>query len=83
MAGPAAVFCPSPAEAATGTPRRNRPRLNPVKLVDNFSILADKKDVKTQVQLFTANATAETYRKDVLVTKLTGRKEMEDASGPS
>jgi hypothetical protein len=50
-------------------------------LVDTFSILADKKDVKTQVQLFTANATAETYRKDVLVTKLTGRKEMEDAFG--
>lgn len=50
-------------------------------LVDNFSILADKKDVKTQVQLFTANATAETYRKNVLVTKLSGRKEMEDAFG--
>ncbi len=50
-------------------------------LVDTFSILADKKDVKTQVQLFTANATTETYRKDVLVTKLTGRKEMEDAFG--
>lgn len=50
-------------------------------LVDTFSILADKKDVKTQVQLFTANATAETYRKDVLVTKLSGRKEMEDAFG--
>lgn len=50
-------------------------------LVDTFSILADKKDVKTQVQLFTASATAETYRKDVLVTKLTGRKEMEDAFG--
>jgi hypothetical protein len=52
-------------------------------LVDTFSILADKKDVREQVQLFTANATAETYRKDVLVTKLTGRKEMEDAFGPS
>lgn len=50
-------------------------------LVDNFSILADKKDVKTQVRLFTANATAETYRRDVLVTKLSGRKEMEDAFG--
>ena len=37
--------------------------------------------MKTQVQLFTANATAETYRKNVLVTKLTGRKEMEDAFG--
>lgn len=35
-------------------------------LVDTFSILADRKDVRAQVQLFTANATAETYRKDVL-----------------
>jgi hypothetical protein len=50
-------------------------------LVDTFSILADKKDVRAQVQLFTASATAETYRKDMLVTKLTGRKEMEDAFG--
>lgn len=50
-------------------------------LVDTFSILADRKDVRAQVQLFTASATAETYRKDVLVTKLTGRKEMEDAFG--
>lgn len=50
-------------------------------LVDTFSILADRKDVRTQVQLFAANATAETYRKDVLVTKLSGRKEMEDAFG--
>jgi hypothetical protein len=37
--------------------------------------------VRAQVPLFTANATAETYRKDVLVTKLSGRKEMEDAFG--
>ena len=50
-------------------------------LVDTFSILADKKDVRAQTQLFTANAILETYRKDVLVTKLTGRKEMEDAFG--
>ena len=50
-------------------------------LVDTFSILADKKDVRAQVQLFTASATAETFRKGVLVTKLSGRKEMEDAFG--
>lgn len=50
-------------------------------LVDTFSILADKKDVRAQTQLFTANAILETYRKDVLVGKLTGRKEMEDAFG--
>src|SRR5919107_1216828 len=47
-------------------------------LVDTFSILADRKDVRAQTQLFTANGTVETYRKDVLAAKLTGRKEMED-----
>jgi hypothetical protein len=50
-------------------------------LVDTFSILSDRKDVRAQVQLFTANATVETYRKDVLAAKLTGRKEMEDRFG--
>src|SRR5918993_2881452 len=50
-------------------------------LVDTFSILSDRKDVRAQVQLFTANATVETYRKDVLAAKLTGRKEMEEAFG--
>ena len=50
-------------------------------LVDTFSILADRKDVKAQTMLFTANATVETYRKDVLVTRLNGRKEMEETFG--
>ena len=50
-------------------------------LVDTFSILSDRKDVRAQVQLFTADATVETYRKDVLAAKLTGRKEMEDRFG--
>ena len=50
-------------------------------LVDTFSILSDKKDVRSQVLLFTASATVETYRKDVLVTKLAGRKQMEDVFG--
>ena len=50
-------------------------------LVDTFSILSDRKDVRAQVQLFTANATVETYRKDVLAAKLTGRKEMEERFG--
>jgi hypothetical protein len=52
-------------------------------LVDTFSILADRKDVRAQVLLFTANATAETYRKDVLVTKLNGRKGWRTRSAPS
>ena len=50
-------------------------------LADDFSILADKKDVRAQTQLFTANGVVETYRKDVLIAKLNGRKEMEDAFG--
>jgi SnoaL-like domain len=50
-------------------------------LVDTFSILSDKKDVRAQVQLFTTNATVETSRGCVVVTKLKGRKEMEDAFG--
>jgi hypothetical protein len=50
-------------------------------LVDNFSILADKKDVQAQVQLFTANAMADTYVNGNQVAKLNGRKEMADAFG--
>lgn len=44
-------------------------------------VVAGKKDVKAQTQLFTANGSVETYRKDVLVAKLSGRKEMEEAFG--
>jgi hypothetical protein len=50
-------------------------------LVDTFSTLSDKKEVRAQTQLFTANATVETYRGGVLAAKLTGRKAMEDAFG--
>src|SRR5918993_2264302 len=50
-------------------------------LVDTFSILADKKDVKAQTLLFTANGTVETLRGGAVVAKLTGRKEMEDRFG--
>lgn len=50
-------------------------------LVDTFSILADKKDVHTQVQLFTADASSETFVNGVSVSKLTGRKQLEDAFG--
>lgn len=50
-------------------------------LVDIFSILADKKDVHAQVQLFTENATSETIINGASVSKLNGRKELEDAFG--
>ena len=50
-------------------------------LVDTFSTLPDRKEVRAQTQLFTENATVETYRGGKLVTKLTGRQEMENAFG--
>jgi|SRR5215216_7041660 hypothetical protein len=48
-------------------------------LVDTFSILADKKEVRKQTELFTENATVETYRNGALVSKLRGRKEIGNA----
>ena len=50
-------------------------------IVDTFSILAYKKDVHTQVQLFTPNATSETFIGGNSVSKLIGRKQLEDAFG--
>jgi hypothetical protein len=52
-------------------------------LVDNFSILADKKEVETQVLLFTENATLETSLTGTPgSSKLTGRKELAVAFAP-
>ena len=48
-------------------------------LVDLVSILADKKDVQSQVQLFAEDATSETFSEGISILKLQGRKEMEDA----
>jgi hypothetical protein len=48
-------------------------------LIDLISILADKKDVHTQVQLFSENGISETFAGGTSVLKLTGRKEMEEA----
>lgn len=45
-------------------------------LVDNFSILADKKDISAQVLLFTEDASVETYISGQKVTSLTGRKQI-------
>lgn len=45
-------------------------------LVDNFSILADKKEGKAQTVMFTKNATVETYRDNKLVTSLKGNIEI-------
>ncbi|MDJ1480925.1 nuclear transport factor 2 family protein [Cytophagaceae bacterium YF14B1] len=48
-------------------------------LVDSISILADKKDVHAQVQLFSENAISETYINSKPFLKLKGRIEMEKA----
>lgn len=48
-------------------------------LVDTFSILADVKDVKTQVLLFTENAIVESFRNGQAGSKLVGRGQIEDA----
>lgn len=48
-------------------------------LVDAVSILADKKDIHSQVQLFAENGLSETFAGGILVLKLKGRKEMEEA----
>jgi len=50
-------------------------------LVDKFSNLADTKEVHDQVQLFTPNATSETFVNGASVSKLTGREELEKAFG--
>ena len=48
-------------------------------LVDNVSILVDRKDVQSHVQLFTENAVSETYAGGTAILKLKGRKEMAEA----
>lgn len=50
-------------------------------LVDSVSILADRKDVHIQVQLFSENAVSETFAGGTTILKLKGRKEMAEAFG--
>lgn len=50
-------------------------------LVDVFSNLADTKDVVTQVQLFTEDATVNSYRDGKLVSSLKGRQELAERFG--
>ncbi len=48
-------------------------------LIDRVSMLADKKEVHAQVQLFAENATSETFAGGTLILGLKGRKAMETA----
>jgi hypothetical protein len=47
-------------------------------LIDLVSILGDKKDVHSQVQLFSEDGISETYAGGTSILKLKGRKEMEE-----
>lgn len=48
-------------------------------LVDTFSILADKKEVWKQTELFTKDATVESYANGALVSSLKGTKQIGEA----
>ena len=50
-------------------------------LVGTFSNLADTKEVHARVQLFTPTATSETFVNVASVSRLTGRYQLEKASG--
>jgi hypothetical protein len=51
-------------------------------LVDTFSILADRKDVQAQVQLFTEDGTVQTYVGGQRVADLEGREELAASFAP-
>lgn len=48
-------------------------------LVDHFSILADKKEVRKQTELFTKDATVDSYVNGTLVSSLKGTQQIGDA----
>ena len=48
------------------------------RLVDDFSVLADKKDAHSQMSLFTDNATVEIVHDGKVTLKLNGKKELEE-----
>lgn len=50
-------------------------------LVDTFSILADRKDVRSQTMLFTEDGLVETRRGGEVVSRLQGRAALEQAFG--
>jgi SnoaL-like domain len=50
-------------------------------LIDTFSILADRKDIETQVRLFTEDASVDSYLGGKLVSSLKGRQQLAEAFG--
>lgn len=45
-------------------------------LIDNFSILADRKDIQKQMKLLTVSASIEAFKDGRLISKLVGQKEI-------
>ncbi|AWB24950.1 nuclear transport factor 2 family protein [Methylobacterium currus] len=56
--------------------RRLEDRADLKALVDTFSILADRKDIRSQVLLFTEDATVDSYVGDQRVSALKGREQL-------
>lgn len=50
-------------------------------LIDTFAVLSDRKDIETQVLLFTEDATVDSYVEGKLVSSLKGRRQLADAFG--
>jgi ketosteroid isomerase-like protein len=50
-------------------------------LIDTFAILSDRKDIETQVQLFTEDASVDSYLGGQLVSSLKGRQQLAEAFG--
>jgi len=67
---------------SNGSIRELRDRVALKELVDQFSILADKKDVHTQVQLFTPDATLESVVNGKSAGILKGRDQLERTFAP-
>ena len=75
------ILCLTAANAQTTTDTSIKDKLELKELVDVFSNLADTKQIAEQVQLFTEDATVDSYRDGKLVSSLKGRKELEERFG--
>lgn len=71
-----------PTNDSERTIRELQDRVALKELVDQFSILADKKDVHTQVQLFTPDATLESVVNGNSAGTMKGRDQLEHAFAP-
>jgi hypothetical protein len=84
----ALLFTPFAAEARTMSDANLARRIQQLEdraalkqLVDTFSNLADRKDIASQVQLFTDDAVVESFSGGQLTSSLKGRAELESRFG--